>query len=79
MHQLHIGGNAATTSNAEKQPRIVRAATARRRVDSVGRNHHPEGARMKKTQITLEDGRYLIYYTFEDETDDATPDEARED
>ena len=34
---------------------------------------------MKKTQITLEDGRYLIYYTFEDETDDATLGEARED
>ncbi len=34
---------------------------------------------MTKTEITLEDGRYLIYYTFEDETDEATPGEERED
>jgi hypothetical protein len=31
---------------------------------------------MQRRQITLEDGRYLIFYTFEEEAASASPDDA---
>ncbi|HEX9917846.1 MAG TPA: hypothetical protein VGA87_01700 [Pyrinomonadaceae bacterium] len=33
---------------------------------------------MQRRQITLEDGRYLIFYTFEEETASASPDDDRD-
>ena len=33
---------------------------------------------MQRRQITLEDGRYLIFYTFEDETSAASPSSSTE-